>query len=123
MTCGPWYKQGPVEQLNQTEFTQPALLTASVALWRLWTQRPAALRISLAGHSLGEYSALGRQQCFIAQRWRARRPKKRPVNAGRRSLGAWGHGRSDGPARRRNISRLSSGDTRRRNPAVSSQPI
>ena len=31
-------QEGPVEQLNQTEFTQPALLTASIALWRLWTQ-------------------------------------------------------------------------------------
>ncbi|UZE30728.1 ACP S-malonyltransferase [Pseudomonas asplenii] len=51
-------QQGPEEQLNQTDKTQPAILTASVALWRLWLaeggQRPAYV----AGHSLGEYSAL-----------------------------------------------------------------
>lgn len=51
---------GPVETLNQTAVTQPAILTASVALWRVWCsrvsneQRPALM----AGHSLGEYSAL-----------------------------------------------------------------
>jgi [acyl-carrier-protein] S-malonyltransferase len=51
-------QNGPVEQLNQTEFTQPALLAASIALWRL--AREAGLpKISVvAGHSLGEYSAL-----------------------------------------------------------------
>lgn len=51
---------GPAEKLNQTEYTQPALLTAGVALWRLWAknkdkeERPSLL----AGHSLGEYTAL-----------------------------------------------------------------
>ncbi|MDH5630440.1 MAG: ACP S-malonyltransferase [Gammaproteobacteria bacterium] len=48
---------GPEEELNQTHRTQPALLTASTALWRLWcsnNNKPAYL----AGHSLGEYSAL-----------------------------------------------------------------
>lgn len=49
---------GPVSQLNQTEFTQPALLTASVALWRVWQERTDCKPIILAGHSLGEYSAL-----------------------------------------------------------------
>ena len=48
---------GSGEQLNQTEFTQPALLTASIALWRLWTQAGGTADF-LAGHSLGEYSAL-----------------------------------------------------------------
>jgi [acyl-carrier-protein] S-malonyltransferase len=51
-------QSGPVEQLNQTEFTQPALLAASVAVWRLWRVRGGALPAQLAGHSLGEYSAL-----------------------------------------------------------------
>jgi len=44
--------------LNQTHITQPALLTASVALWRLWLQQGGATPSVLAGHSLGEYSAL-----------------------------------------------------------------
>jgi [acyl-carrier-protein] S-malonyltransferase len=51
--------QGPPEQLNQTEVTQPAMLCAGVASWRIVSQQlaipPAAM---MAGHSLGEYSAL-----------------------------------------------------------------
>jgi [acyl-carrier-protein] S-malonyltransferase len=50
--------EGPSEKLNQTNFTQPALLTASVALWRLWASQSAVKPAMLAGHSLGEYSAL-----------------------------------------------------------------
>jgi len=50
--------QGPVEKLNQTNFTQPALLTASVALWRVWQNESDVIPAILAGHSLGEYSAL-----------------------------------------------------------------
>jgi [acyl-carrier-protein] S-malonyltransferase len=50
-------QNGPEENLNQTDKTQPALLTASVALWRVWQQR-APIPALLAGHSLGEYSAL-----------------------------------------------------------------
>ncbi len=45
-------------KLSQTEFTQPALLTASIALWRLWLQQDKVKPDFLAGHSLGEYSAL-----------------------------------------------------------------
>ncbi|MDP0587890.1 MAG: ACP S-malonyltransferase [Candidatus Endonucleobacter bathymodioli] len=53
------FSSGPVEELNKTENTQPGLLAASVALWRLWSARHEGLRPSLmAGHSLGEYSAL-----------------------------------------------------------------
>jgi [acyl-carrier-protein] S-malonyltransferase len=51
-------QQGPAEQLNKTEFTQPALLTASVALWRLSQQQSVPQVDLVAGHSLGEYSAL-----------------------------------------------------------------
>ena len=51
-------KNGPVEQLNQTEFTQPALLTASIALWRLAHEQTVPAIDVVAGHSLGEYSAL-----------------------------------------------------------------
>jgi len=50
--------QGPAEKLNQTNFTQPALLTASVALWRLWKSESEVKPTIMAGHSLGEYSAL-----------------------------------------------------------------
>jgi len=49
---------GPAEKLNQTNYTQPALLTASVALWRLWQSKSDIKPELLAGHSLGEYSAL-----------------------------------------------------------------
>ncbi|SDD07366.1 ACP S-malonyltransferase [Aquimonas voraii] len=45
-------------RLNQTEFTQPVLLAASVALFRLWRAQGGGLPARLAGHSLGEYSAL-----------------------------------------------------------------
>ena len=52
-------KEGPVEELNKTWQTQPALLTASVAVYRVWQQKYPALKPEvMAGHSLGEYSAL-----------------------------------------------------------------
>ena len=43
-------QQGPEEQLNQTEFTQPALLAAGVAVWRAWQARGGAVPSLLAGH-------------------------------------------------------------------------
>lgn len=49
---------GPEEMLNRTEYTQPALLAAGVAVWRLWQARGGAQPAVLAGHSLGEYTAL-----------------------------------------------------------------
>ena len=49
---------GPEADLNETHRTQPALLTASVAVWRLWQQQNGTKPAFLAGHSLGEYSAL-----------------------------------------------------------------
>lgn len=51
-------QQGPEAQLNRTEFTQPALLAAGVAVWRAWRQAGGAMPGRFAGHSLGEYSAL-----------------------------------------------------------------
>ena len=51
-------QEGPEAALNQTENTQPALLTASVALWRVWQQQQGVKPTFMAGHSLGEYSAL-----------------------------------------------------------------
>jgi [acyl-carrier-protein] S-malonyltransferase len=49
---------GPDDALNQTENTQPALLAASVAVWRVWQARGGTQPARMAGHSLGEYSAL-----------------------------------------------------------------
>ncbi|MBY6188599.1 ACP S-malonyltransferase [Marinobacter hydrocarbonoclasticus] len=51
-------QDGPAEALNSTENTQPALLTASVAIWRAYCQSGGAAPAVMAGHSLGEYSAL-----------------------------------------------------------------
>lgn len=51
-------QQGPEERLNQTDKTQPAILTASIALWRLWLAEGGVRPAFVAGHSLGEYSAL-----------------------------------------------------------------
>ncbi len=49
---------GPQEELNLTERTQPLILTASVALWRVWCARSGPRPAFMAGHSLGEFSAL-----------------------------------------------------------------
>jgi [acyl-carrier-protein] S-malonyltransferase len=49
---------GPAEQLNATEYTQPAMLTAGVATWRLWREQGGAVPSQVAGHSLGEFTAL-----------------------------------------------------------------
>ena len=51
-------QEGPEESLNRTEFTQPALLAAGVAVWRAWRERGGVQPSVLAGHSLGEYTAL-----------------------------------------------------------------
>jgi [acyl-carrier-protein] S-malonyltransferase len=50
--------EGPKEALDQTENTQPALLTAGVAVWRVWREAGGPNAALMAGHSLGEYSAL-----------------------------------------------------------------
>lgn len=49
---------GPAEQLNQTINTQPAMLAADIAAWRIWQAAGGAAPALLAGHSLGEYAAL-----------------------------------------------------------------
>lgn len=51
-------QEGPAEELNKTWQTQPALLAASVAIYRVWQQENGAQPAMMAGHSLGEYSAL-----------------------------------------------------------------
>lgn len=50
--------EGPDEDLVRTEITQPAILTASVALWSIWQAEGGEQPDCVAGHSLGEYSAL-----------------------------------------------------------------
>jgi [acyl-carrier-protein] S-malonyltransferase len=50
--------EGPAEELGKTFITQPALLTSSVALFRLWQSKSDVMPSVMAGHSLGEYSAL-----------------------------------------------------------------
>ena len=49
---------GPADRLNQTVNTQPAMLAADVAAWRVWQAAGGAMPALLAGHSLGEYAAL-----------------------------------------------------------------
>ncbi len=49
---------GPAEELNRTEVTQPAILVASVACYRVWVDKGLDTPIAMSGHSLGEYSAL-----------------------------------------------------------------
>lgn len=51
-------QDGPEEQLNDTRYTQPAMLAAGIAIWRLWQARGGETPAYLAGHSLGEYTAL-----------------------------------------------------------------
>ncbi|MFQ3786958.1 ACP S-malonyltransferase [Halomonas sp. A29] len=51
-------QEGPDEALNATARTQPALLTASVAIWRVWQELEGPRPGAMAGHSLGEYSAM-----------------------------------------------------------------
>lgn len=49
---------GPADELNQTHITQPAMLTAGVATWRVWQEKDGKAPVVMAGHSLGEYTAL-----------------------------------------------------------------
>ena len=51
-------QEGPQEKLNSTDITQPALLSAGVACWKVWQQKTDVQPAVFAGHSLGEYTAL-----------------------------------------------------------------
>jgi len=51
-------RDGPEDELNETDRTQPAMLAAGVAVWRVWQQAGGAVPGVMAGHSLGEYTAL-----------------------------------------------------------------
>ncbi len=57
-------QQGPEEALGVTEKTQPAMLAAGVATWRVWRSKGGPLPAAMAGHSLGEYSALVAAGCL-----------------------------------------------------------
>jgi [acyl-carrier-protein] S-malonyltransferase len=57
-------QEGPADALNATECTQPAMLTAGVATYRLWIERGGAVPKLMAGHSLGEFSALVAAGCL-----------------------------------------------------------
>lgn len=51
-------QDGPAEKLNSTDITQPAMLASGVATWRAWQAKGGAMPQMMAGHSLGEYTAL-----------------------------------------------------------------
>lgn len=51
-------QNGPEEELNKTHITQPAMLASGVAVWRVWQALGGTAPVAMAGHSLGEYSAL-----------------------------------------------------------------
>jgi [acyl-carrier-protein] S-malonyltransferase len=57
-------QEGPPEALNATECTQPAMLTAGVATYRLWRERGGPVPAAMAGHSLGEFTALVAAGCL-----------------------------------------------------------
>ncbi len=57
-TCGACAVEGPLEELNETERTQPAMLVAGIATWRLWQERHGVSPAVVTGHSLGEFTAL-----------------------------------------------------------------
>ena len=60
LSCDLWKitKNGPDAKINDTEFTQPIMLCASFAIWKIWKDEGGDSPIYLAGHSFGEYTAL-----------------------------------------------------------------
>lgn len=60
LKCDIWklVNYGPISELNKTYLAQPIILTASVAIWRIWRSQGGYMPQIMAGHSLGEYSAL-----------------------------------------------------------------
>ncbi len=60
LSCDLWKitKNGPETKINDTEFTQPIMLCASFAIWKIWNDEGGDSPIYLAGHSFGEYTAL-----------------------------------------------------------------
>lgn len=64
LDLGTLIRNGPADLLDRTEYTQPALLAAGVALWRLWRESSDTPVSALAGHSLGEWTALCAAGCL-----------------------------------------------------------
>ena len=60
LDCDLWSiaSHGPAESLNSTELTQPLMLAGGVAVWRFWSRAGGVAPVAVAGHSLGEYTAL-----------------------------------------------------------------
>ena len=85
-------QHGPAEALNATECTQPLMLTAGVATYRLWRERGGAVPALMAGHSLGEFSALTAAGCSRLQGRRRSGEISRRSHAGRRAGGSGSHG-------------------------------
>lgn len=57
--------EGPKETLDRTENTQPAMLAAGFAVWRVWIENQGPLPVAMAGHSLGEYTSLTAAGAFV----------------------------------------------------------
>ncbi len=85
-------QHGPEHRLSETERTQPAMLAAGIAVWRAWQRHGGARAAVLAGHSLGEYSALVAAGVDRLRRRRRARALPRRSHAARRARGNRGHG-------------------------------
>ena len=84
-TSGSSSQEGPLERLNQTECTQPALLAAGIATLRLWAKRGVVSPPQLSGHSLGEFTALVAAGALDFSTAHRRREVPRPGHAGSRA--------------------------------------
>ena len=67
-------QQGPEAELGSTERTQPAMLAAGVATWRCWLGRGGPRPLAMAGHSLGEYTALVCSGALDFRDWKEKHP-------------------------------------------------
>ena len=109
-------QQGPEADLGATERTQPAMLAAGVATWRVWTGRGGPRPVAMAGHSLGEYTALVCSGAVDFADGRRPRAVSRTGHAAGRAARAGCDGRHSRPRRRRSgrsVSRSGPGRGRR----------
>jgi [acyl-carrier-protein] S-malonyltransferase len=86
-------QNGPAEALNLTRNTQPVMLAAGVAVWRAWREAGGPAPSIMAGHSLGEYTALVAADALAFTDAVSARALSRRGDAGRRSGGRWCDGR------------------------------
>ena len=91
--------EGPTEQLDETVNTQPAMLTAGVAAWRAWQASGGAAPAMMAGHSLGEYSALVASGALAFADAVAVVRRRAELMQGAVTGGRGGHGSRPGPRR------------------------